>query len=280
MITVGLLLAVLCAACKAVDTLINKDVMQQQSVINHIFYRIIFATPILLVAALMNWKLEPGVFWYMILYGVLEAVNIFCHQFAVKKSDPLHIEIISKSKVIFVLILSFLLSIDTLTFWSTMGIAVFMIGVVLTINFQNRTGGDVTGWKGIVLEILSVLARTFKPFVLKVCVQRSLSTSETMAFLSMIVAFAVLFAIFRPKLDFKGVDVKKYGGQAAVVAVSMLLSGWAVRYANAVIVNAIESTTVIFVMIISAIAYRKKYPALMIIGSIISIIGIVLAIVL
>ena len=60
----------------------------------------------------------------------------------------------------------------------------------------------------------------------------------------------------------------------------MLLSGWAITGANIVVVNAIESTTVIFIMIISYTLYKKKYTALSIIGSLISVAGIVLAIVL
>lgn len=280
MIALGLLFALLCAITKAIDTLINKSVMENQSAVQHSLLRIVFVTPVLLIAAVLNWKLEAGVWWYLLLYGLLEAVNIYCHQLAVKKSEPLHIEIISKSKVIFVLIVSFLLGIDRLSWQSTLGIAVFMAGTVLTINFQNRQSRDHTGWAGIVLETVSVLARTFKPFVLKVCVQKSLISNETMAFLSMFIAFGVLYAAFRPKLDFKAISVKKYTGQAIVVGLGMLLSGWAVIYANTVIVNAIESTTVFFVMAFSGLVLRKKYNLLTVVGSLIAVAGIVLSIVL
>lgn len=275
----GVLFAVLCALSKAIDTLINKSVMRNVSAANHTLYRIIFVTPILLVAALFNWQLKAESLVYILLYGLLEAVNIFAHQLAVKRSNPLHIEMISKSKVIFTLIVSFVLVIDTLSFRNAIGIAVFMIGAVLTINFQNKND-DTTDVKGIVLELISVLARTFKPFILKSCIKKALISNETMAFLSMIVAFAVLFAALRPKLDFKEISVKKYSLQALVVALGMLLSGWAIMGANIVVVNAIESTTVIFVMIVSCILYKKKYTLLSVIGSIISVAGIVLAIVL
>lgn len=275
----GVLLAVLCALSKAIDTLINKSVMRDVSAANHTLYRIIFVTPILLVAALFNWQLKAESIIFILIYGLLEAVNIFSHQLAVKRSNPLHIEMISKSKVIFTLIISFVLVIDTLSFWKTVGIIVFMTGAVLTINFQNKND-DTTDLAGIALELVSVLARTFKPFILKSCIQKALISNETMAFLSMIVAFIALFAVLRPKLDFHEISLKKYSLQAVVVALGMLLSGWAITGANIVVVNAIESTTVIFIMIISYTLYKKKYTALSIIGSLISVAGIVLAIVL
>lgn len=216
---------------------------------------------------------------YLLFYGVLEAVNILSHQLAVKRSNPLHIEIISKSKVVFALILSFVLCIDTLSLWNSLGIGIFMVGVVLTVNFQNRQEGERTGKAGVLLEIVSVLARTFKPFVLKVAVQRSLISNETMAFLSMIVAFVLLFALFRPKLNFKEIPVRMYAGQAVVVALGMLLSGWAVILANTVVVNAIESTSVIFVMLIGFLFAHRKYRRLTVIGCIISVLGIVWAVI-
>lgn len=276
---IGITFAVLCAISKAIDTLVNKDVTRNISTTNHTLYRIIFVTPVLLIAALLNWRLTAQSIPYMLIYGVLEAVNIFTHQMALKRSDSLHIEIISKSKVIFTLILSFVLMIDTLSVASTIGIGVFMIGTVMTINFQNKNDKDQTDVKGIILEIISVLARTFKPFMLKECIKKELITNETMAFMSMIVAFIVLYAIFRPKLDFKEVSIKKYSIQAVVVGLGMLFSGWAISYANIVVVNAIESTTVMIVMVASYLLYRKKYTKLAVIGSVLSVVGIVLAII-
>lgn len=280
MIALGFGFAVLCALSKAIDTLINKDIMREQSAAAHALYRILFATPVLFVFALLRWRMTADGIWYLLLYGVLEAVNIFTHQLAVKRSNPLHIEIISKSKVILVLIASFVLGIDRLSPWSTVGIGVFMLGTALTINFQSRSDGEKTGALGLSLEMVSVLARTFKPFVLKDCLTNGLASNETMAFLSMIVAFGVLFAAFRPRLSFREIPVKKYAGQAVIVALGMLLSGWAIELANAVIVNAIESTAVIFLMLISFFYAKKRYPRLSVIGSVISVAGIVLAIVL
>lgn len=277
---VGIVFAVLCALSKAIDTLLNKSVMRNVSAANHAIYRIVFVTPVLLIAACLNWRLEIACLPYVLLYGVLESINIFTHQLAVKRSNPLHIEIISKSKVIFTLILSLVLVIDTLSFWSTIGIAVFMVGTVLTINFQSRGEDERTDMRGIGLEITSVLARTFKPFILKSCIQKGLTSNETMAFLSMIVAFLVLLAVFRPKLSYKEISVPKYSAQALIVGLGMLLSGWAITRANIVVVNAIESTTIIFIMTIGYLFYKKKYSALTVIGSLISVVGIVLAIVL
>ena len=101
-----------------------------------------------------------------------------------------------------------------------------------------------------------------------------------MAFLSMPIAFVVLLIIFRPKLNFREISVKKYSLQALVVALSMLASGWAISMSNTVIVNAIESFSVFFIMLISYVLYKKKYKVLSIIGLVLSTIGIVLAIVL
>ena len=95
----------------------------------------------------------------------------------------------------------------------------------------------------------------------------------------MIIAFFVLYLAFRPKLDLQEISVKKYSFQAVIVALGMLLSGWAITYANIVVVNAIESTTVMFVMIISYLLYKKKYPAIAVAGSLLSVTGIVLAMV-
>lgn len=277
---IGILFAVLCALSKAIDTLLNKSVMRQVSATNHAIYRIIFVTPVLLIAALFNWHIDLNCLPYVLVYGVLESINIFTHQLAVKKSNPLHIEIISKSKVIFTLIISFVLAIDRLSLWSTIGIAVFMAGTVLTINFQNKGDSERTDMLGVGLEIVSVLARTFKPFILKSCIQKGLISNETMAFLSMIIACLVLLAVFRPRLDYKEISVPKYSAQAIVVGLGMLLSGWAITNANIVLVNAIESTTVVFIMLIGFTVYKKRYSSLTVIGSLISVAGIVLAIVL
>lgn len=276
---IGITFAVLCALAKAIDTLVNKDVMRNVSAANHTLYRIIFVLPVLFVAAIFNWQLKAECIPYVLVYGVLEAVNIFAHQLAVKKSNSLHIDMISKSKVVFTLILSFVLMVDTLSLLSTLGIAVFMIGTVMTINFQNKNDEDKTDFRGISLEIISVLARTFKPFILKHCIQKELISNETIAFVSMIIAFVLLFVAFRPKLDVKEISVKKYSLQAFIVAFGMLFSGWAITNANIVVVNAIESTTVVFIMLITYFMYKKKYKPIAIIGSLLSVAGIVMAIV-
>ena len=277
MLGIGVLFAVLCAFAKALDTLMNKDVMQTQSATHHSIYRIIFVSPVLLIASLMHWNFQKEAIGYLILYGILEVVNILCHQRAVKTSNPLHIEILSKSKVFFALILSFVLMIDTLSLYSTLGIIVFMVGAVLSINVQNRCDDEKTTKGGVILEIVSVLARTFKPFILKMVLQKNLASTESMAFLSMVVALVIMMVVFRPKLEFRTISVPKYSMQAVIVGLGMLLGGWAIARANTVIVNAIESTTIIFIMVITYFWQKKKYPILTIVGSVISIIGIVLA---
>lgn len=279
MFYIGILFAFLVALLKAIDTLMNKSVMKEIHPLHHALYRILFVTPILFIAALFNWQIQHHVIWFLLGYGALEAVNILAHQMAVKNSNPLHIEMISKSKVILALIISFVLVIDELSLWKTVGIIIFVIGTILTINFHNEKDGEKTGRVGIVLEMISVLARTFKPFILKYCVTNGYISSEMLAFLSMPIAFIILLTIFRPKLNFKEVSVKKYFLQALVVALSMLASGWAISMSNTVIVNAIESFSVFFIMIISFIIFKKKYTILSIIGLILSTIGIIISIV-
>lgn len=274
--TLGLVFAVLCAIAKAADTLVNKRVMRDTPVVEHIFWRIIFVTPILFLASAFNWHFESGALWYLFGYGALEAVNIAAHQFAVKRTDPLSVEIVSKSKVIFVLIVSCVLMVDRLSLASSVGIAVFMAGAVMSINYKaKREKGEGKG--GIALELVSVLARTFKPFMLKQCIRDGLASNESMAALSMVVAFVLLFAVYRPRLAPSSVSVGAYSAQAVIVGASMLLSGWAVILSNTVIVNAIEGTSAIFVMAFCAIAQKKKYPALTVAGCIVAVVGIVMS---
>lgn len=276
----GIGFAFLVAFLKAIDTLMNKSVMKDIQPLHHALYRILFVTPILFIVSIFHWQIRIEVIWFLLGYGALEAVNILTHQIAVKKSNPLHIEMISKSKVILTLIVSFVLMIDELSLWKTIGIIIFVIGTILTINFHTERDGERTGKIGIILEMISVLARTFKPFILKYCIVNGYISSEMMAFLSMPIAFVVLLIIFRPKLNFREISVKKYSLQALVVALSMLASGWAISMSNTVIVNAIESFSVFFIMLISYVLYKKKYKVLSIIGLVLSTIGIVLAIVL
>lgn len=278
MAVLGLLFALLDSLSKAIDTLINKKIMRTRSAEEHVVLRIMFVIPIFFIASLFNWRFEAGCIGFLLLYGALEAVNIFCHQLAVKSSNAVHVEMIAKSKVLLAMIVSFVLVIDTLSVGGVIGIVVFVAGAVLTINFQNKND-DRTGAKGIFFEIVSVIARTFKPFILKTCVKRGLISNETMLFFSMVVALVLLFAVLRPRIDLKTVPVKAYTAQAAMVAAGMILSGWAVIYANIVIVNAIESMSVFFVMLISAVLYKKKYTALSAIGCALSVLGIVISII-
>ncbi|MBQ2733484.1 MAG: EamA family transporter [Clostridia bacterium] len=279
MAVLGFLFALFDSFSKAVDTLLNKKIMRTRSAEEHTVLRLLFVIPILFIASLFNWRLDSACIGYILLYGVLEAVNIFCHQLAVKHSNAVHVEMIAKSKVLLAMIVSFVLVIDTLSLGGVIGIAVFVVGTVLTINFQTK-GDDRTGAAGICFEIVSVIARTFKPFILKTCVQRELISNETMVFLSMVIALVLIYAVIRPRVELKTVPVKEYTVQAALVAAGMLLSGWAVIFANIVIVNAIESISVLFVMLISAVLYKKKYTALSVIGCVLSVAGIIISILL
>ncbi len=276
----GILFGIAVALLKAFDTLMNKKVMKDISPVHHSLYRILFVTPILLVAALFNWKLDlQKAVWVLLMYGGLEAFNILFHQMAIQKANVVHIELLSKSKIILALIVSFVLGIDALSGPAIAGIAIFTAGTVLVINFNiQRQQGAKTGNLGLVLEFLSVMCRVLKPFLVKQLLRSGSLSSETLAFISMPIAFVVLLGCYRPKLDFRQINVKDYGLQAIIVAASMIISGYAVQYANIVIVSALENISVFVVILFSVLVYKKKYSPIVILGFVLSVAGLVLSI--
>lgn len=275
---VGILFAIGACVLSSIDTLINKDIMSNNSSKVHSILRILFVMPVLLIAALFDWHITPNAILWLCVYGVLEAINIFFHQTAIKVSNPLHIDLISKSKVLLVLIISFVLGIDSLSLLSSIFIVVFVIGTVLTINFQTEAETEEkTGFLGIVFEIISVLARCFKPFILKYTITNDLISSSTLAFLSMPIALIILLIMFRPSINFKEINYKKYILQAVVVGVGMLFGVWSVEYGNAVISNTIAACTVVIIMLYELIFNHKKYKPLSYVGVTVALASIILA---
>ncbi len=277
----GIVFGITVAVLKAFDTLINKKVMRDVSAVNHSIYRILFVMPILGVAAIFNWKFDfQRAIIPLLIFGVLEAFNILLHQTAIKKANVVHIELLSKSKIILALIVSFVLGIDRLSWLAVGGIAIFTAGTVLAINFNiEKKQGEKTGNLGLLLEFFSVMCRVMKPFLIKKLLLEGALSSETVAFLSMPVAFLILLAIYRPRLDFHEIRVRDYGAQALMVAASMIISGYAVQYANIVVVSALENISVFIVILFSVLAYKVKYKPLVILGFILSVLGLTLAIV-
>lgn len=279
MIQNGILLGLIIALLKAMDSIMNKSIMESTSPIHHSIYRILFVSPILLVAALFNWQIRLDKVWhFVVLYGVIEAVNILFHQKAIKAGNLVFIELLSRSKTIFALILSFVLVIDTPSALAVVGIIVFTIATYFTVTkkVEGKTG-EKTSHISLLYEMISVLARVVKPFLIKGILTAELISSETIAFLSMPIALVCLLAVYRPKLDFKKINCKKYALQALVVAAGMLIGVYAVKYANIVTVSAVENFSVFYVILFAVLVQKRKYPLTVFIGLGLAICGLILA---
>lgn len=279
MIQNGILLGLIIALLKAMDSIMNKSIMENMSPIHHSIYRIIFVSPILLIAALANWHIQLDKVWHLVLlYGVIEAVNILFHQKAIKAGNLVFIELLSRSKTIFALILSFVLVIDTPSPWAVAGIVVFTIATYFTVTkrVEGKTGEKSTPLS-LLYEMISVLARVVKPFLIKGILTAELISSETIAFLSMPIALVCLMVVYRPKLNFKEINCKKYSLQALVVAAGMLVGVYAVKYANIVTVSAVENFSIFFVILFAVIVQKRKYPLTVFIGLGLAICGLILA---
>lgn len=272
----GIAFGVLTAILKGVDTSINKSLMGNTSAIDHSLYRIIFVTPVLLVAALFHWQISVDSLLLLGLYGLLEAGNILAHQFAIKSLNSVHAEILSKSKSLTTYILSIILVVESVSVKGILGIVIFTAGMLITIDFKTIDPRKFSSFSGYLFEIASVLIRTVKPFVLYRLLADGTISNEVLAFLSMPIAFAIIWIAFRPKLQFMELDVKKYVIQALVVGASMIVSGYAVLYAGAVLTAMTENFSIFVVCIISFLIYHKKSSARVWIGGTLAVIGVIL----
>ena len=279
MIQNGILLGLIIALLKAMDSIMNKSIMDNISPIHHSIYRIIFVSPILLIAALANWHIQLDKVWHLVLqYGVIEAVNILFHQKAIKVGNLVFIELLSRSKTIFALVLSFVLVIDTPSTLAVVGIIVFTIATYFTVTKRvEAKTGEKTSHISLLYEMISVLSRVVKPFLIKGILTAELISSETIAFLSMPIALVCLMVVYRPKLNFKEINCKKYSLQALVVAAGMLIGVYAVKFANIVTVSAVENFSVFFVILFAVIVQKRKYPLTVFIGLGLAICGLILA---
>ena len=109
MLFLGIFLGIITALFKGIDTTMNKSLMGNASAIEHSLYRIVFVTPVLLIAALLHWHMSIEASWWLLLYGLLEAANILLHQMAIKSINVVHAEIMSKSKSLMTYIVSLFL---------------------------------------------------------------------------------------------------------------------------------------------------------------------------
>ena len=279
MIQNGIILGLIIALLKAIDSIMNKSIMENTSPIHHSIYRIIFVSPILLIAALANWQIQLDKVWhFVLLYGVIEAVNILFHQKAIKAGNLVFIELLSRSKTIFALIVSFVFVIDTPSPLAVLGIVVFTIATYFTVtNKVESQTGEKTSHISLVYEMISVLARVVKPFLIKGILTSELVSTETITFLSMPISLVCLLAVYRPELNFKQINCKRYSLQALVVAAGMLVGVYAVKHANIVTVSAVENFSVFYVILFAVLAQKRKYPLTVFIGLGLAICGLILA---
>lgn len=274
---IGILLGILTAVLKGIDTVMNKSLMDDEtSAIAHSLYRILFVTPILFVAALLHWTLSVKAIWWIVLYGLLEAANILLHQYAIKLIQPVYAELLSKSKALTTYLLSLILVIESVSVKGVLGVCVFMIGMFVTIDFKALKKEQYTSAKGYLSEIGSVLARTMKPFVLARLLLSGEVSNEVLALLSMPIAFVAIWITFRPKLPIKEIPKRKYFAQAIVVGASMLTMGYAVVYAGAVLTAMTEHFSVWVVGFLMFVFYKQVIPKRVWFGSMLAILGVIL----
>ena len=273
---IGIMLGVLTALCKAGDTIINKDIMGEISPIEHSLYRIVFVLPVLGIASIFNWHLEKDALGLLFVYGILEVINILFHQMAVKELKPIYAELISKSKTITTYIVSLIMMIESVSLGGVLGVIIFMVGIIITIDFSSLGSEKYANKKGIFCEIVSVLIRTAKPFVLRQMLLSESISNETLAFLSMPIAFVFIYIIFRPKLNFRKLNVKKYSLQAVIVGISMITSGYAIIMASTVLTAMTENLSIFAVAIMSFFLYKKRNGFRFWIGAVLAVIGLVM----
>lgn len=276
MLALGLLLGIITALFKAIDTMMNKSLMGNTSPIEHSLYRIVFVIPFLFLSACFNWNIRADAILPLIVYGGIEAVNILFHQLAIKSLNPIHAEVLSKSKALFTYVIGIVLTVQSVSVDGVAGVLIFILGMLFSIDFKKVNPKEFADVKGYIFEIISVLARTVKPFILRALLISESVSNEVLACFSMVVAFCVIWIIFRPKLGFDKIDVKRYSLQALFVAISMITSGYAVLYAGALLASMLENFSVFFVIVISMILYKTKQSKNIWIGAILAVVGVVL----
>ena len=281
MYIIGIILAIVMTLSKVIDTLINKKIVDRNDPIMHSMNRIIIVSPLLFFAALSDWYISSDAYLLLFLFALFECFNIVFHQSSLKYLRPYTADVISKSKVITVLIIAIALGITTPNIYTIGGSIVFFVGLILLIDRKNNSEGkEVKSEKlGIMLQTFSVLCRSAKPFILKYILLNELASNETIVFLSMPISLIILLVMFRRKPSINRENIKIYSIQSLFVAVSMILVGYAVLNSSEIAVSIIESFSVSILFITSWIIEKERQPLIKIAGVAISLIGMIILVV-
>ena len=137
MLYLGIILGLVTALLMAIDTYMNKELMNNTSPLLHSGYRILFVIPYLLIAALFNWNFNIKCIYMLLIYGVNEVINIIFHQKAINKLNIVHDEMLSKSNVLFIYLISLLLYEGSFNTYGLLSIILFTLGMIFTIDFKS-----------------------------------------------------------------------------------------------------------------------------------------------
>lgn len=276
MFILGIIFGITVAFMRAVDVFLCKKLISDKSAALHSFCCIIFCVPFLFIMSLFNWKLDFSAMVFIILYGLIETINIFFHQRAIKHLEPVSVEILSKSKTFIVYIISLFMLIESFSISGFLGIILFMVGIFLTIDFSLLNKNNFSSFKGYIFEIISVLARTIKPFILKYLITSNKVSNEVLVLFAMIISAALIFIIFKPKIQLEKNDIKGYLLRAFFDSIGMILSGYSILFSGALMASMTENLSIFIVAIFSYIIYKKKIDAKIIIGMFFVIGGLIL----
>lgn len=276
MFALGICLGLAVAALRAIDVFICKGLVEKKNAASHSFYCIVFCIPFLMAMSLAHWKLEMSALLPVLLYGSIETINIFFHQQAIKYLNPIHAEVLSKSKTLFVYIVSLILLVESVSVKGILGIILFMSGLLITIDFSSLNYQNFSDMKGYIYEIVSVSARVVKPFVLKNLLLSDMISNEVLVLLSMIVSAILTLLVFRPELKLEKGEFKRYFFRAGLDSVSMILSGYAILLAGVLINSMVENLSIFIVAILSHFIYKKTIGHKIILGMFLVIAGLIL----
>lgn len=279
MYTLGIVLAFIMTLSKVIDTIINKRIVETSDPVKHSMNRIIIVMPILMIFALSNWYISSKAILLIVLFGLVECFNIVFHQASLKYLKTYTADIISKSKVILVLVIAIGLGISDLNLFIIGGTFIFFFGVILIIDFANNLEEKRSNLLGIILQTLSVICRSAKPFIIKSILVDQLASNEVVVFLSMPISFIILWIVFRKKPSINKQNIKIYLYQAFFVATSMLLMGYAVYHSSEITVSIIEAFSGAILLLYSIFILKEKSTIKRFIGMTLTIIGLIVIVI-
>ena len=139
-----------------------------------------------------------------------------------------------------------------------MTVILFVASVIIGIDFKNFNYKEFSDIKGYIYEIISVVSRTIKPFILRTLLISGTISNEVLIFFSMIIASFWLFIVFKPKIVFDKTKFSKYLFRAGLDSVSMILSGYAIFFAGALVTSMTECFSIFVVAILSRFIFKQK----------------------